>query len=277
MTLLTTVAELVPPLITKRLIDDVLTPPSDPTLLPWLVLGLLVVGTYVWVAGVVRNWLGTWIGLRTSEAMRADLYRSLQFLPLRFHDKRKVGALVSRMSNDSDLVEVYLVFDIPFIVSNALMLIGILGLLIYMNWELTLYVLLPIPPIIFGGPLGLEPTGSILATLLGQVVASLFPPERVDSRHSSGEGVRSGASRRRPIRPPQRRTTRGFGGSGAELGDVLYDHELLHEFRGILRLVFRGAADPGKPAHAGRTDGVRHLHMDAVSAVEMVLGTSMVS
>ena len=153
LTLVGTLAELVPPLITKRLIDDVLTPPSDPSLLPWLVLGLLAVGIFVWAAGVGRNWLGTWIGLRTSEEMRADLYRSLQFLPLRFHDKRKVGALVSRMSNDSDLVEIYLVFDIPFIVSNALMLTGILGLLIYMNWELTLYVLLPIPPIIFGGRL----------------------------------------------------------------------------------------------------------------------------
>jgi ATP-binding cassette subfamily B protein len=152
-TLLGTLAELVPPLITKRLIDDVLTPPSDATVLPWLVLGLLVIGIFVWATGIGRNWLGTWIGLRTTEEMRADLYRALQFLPLRFHDKRKVGALVSRMSNDSDLVEAYMVFDIPFIVSNALMLTGILGLLIYMNWELTIYVLLPVPPIVFGGRL----------------------------------------------------------------------------------------------------------------------------
>jgi len=85
--------------------------------------------------------------------LRAELYRSLQFLPLRFYDKRKVGALISRMTNDSDLIEVYLLFDLPYIVSNSLMVVSILGLLFYMNWELTLYVLLPVPPIIFGSSL----------------------------------------------------------------------------------------------------------------------------
>ena len=72
---------------------------------------------------------------------------------MRFYDKRKVGTLISRMSNDADLVEVYLLFDLPYILNNALMVVGILGLLFYMNWELTLLVLLPVPPIIIGSSL----------------------------------------------------------------------------------------------------------------------------
>ena len=151
LTLLSTLASLVPPQITKRLIDDVLTAPVDTGLLPWLVLGFLGTGVFAWITGIARNWLGTWIGLHTTEEMRAHLFSTLQFLPLRFHGKRKVGALVSRMSNDSDLVENYMISDIPFVVSNALMLIGILGLLFYMNVELTIYVLLPVPPIVLGG------------------------------------------------------------------------------------------------------------------------------
>ena len=89
-----------------------------------------------------------WIGFRAIESLRAELYRALQFLPLRFYDKRKVGALISRMSNDSDLVEEYLIFDIPYVVSNGLLVVTILGILLYTSWELTLWVLLPIPAIL---------------------------------------------------------------------------------------------------------------------------------
>lgn len=152
-TAISTLLGLVPPLITRHIVDDVLTPRANFDLLVWLVAGLLSIGLLSWAADVARKWLGTWVGLRTTENMRAHLYRSLQYLPLRFYDRRTVGSLISRMNNDSDLVEEYLIFDIPFIVSNAMMLAGILGLLFYMNWELTLYVLLPVAPIAVGGGL----------------------------------------------------------------------------------------------------------------------------
>ena len=150
-TAITTLLGLVPPLITRHIVDDVLTPRARFDLLLWLVAGLLAVGLLTWMADVGRKWLGTWVGLRTTENMRAHLYRALQYLPLRFYDKRTAGSLISRMNNDSDMVEEYLIFDIPYIVSNAMMLAGILGLLFYMNWELTLYVLLPVAPIVAGG------------------------------------------------------------------------------------------------------------------------------
>ena len=148
-----TLLGLAPPTLVKHIIDDVLTPKAGFDLLVLLVGGLLGVATISWVGEVVRRWLNTWVGFRAIEDLRAELYRSLQFLPLRFYDKRKVGSLISRMTNDSDLIEIYLIFDLPYIVSNSLMVVSILGLLFYMNWELTLYVLLPVPPIIFGSSL----------------------------------------------------------------------------------------------------------------------------
>ena len=147
------VSDLLPPLIVRSVIDDVLTPRANLDLLGWLVAGLLAVNIMGWVTWVSRKWLSSRIGLRAIEELRADLYRALQYLPLRFYDKRKVGTLISRMSNDADLVEVYLLFDLPYILNNALMVVGILGLLFYMNWELTLLVLLPVPPIVIGSSL----------------------------------------------------------------------------------------------------------------------------
>ncbi len=145
--------QLVPPLFVRYIIDDVLTTQASFELLVWPVMGLLGVNIATWLVEVGRRWLGSWVGLRAIEDMRTELYRALQYLPLRFYDKRKVGALVSRMNNDSDLVEEYLLHDIPYVLSNILKVLGTLALLFYMNWELALYVLLPVAPIAVVGSL----------------------------------------------------------------------------------------------------------------------------
>ena len=145
--------DLLPPLITEHIIDDVLTPKANFGLLVWFVLALLGIRLLMWISQVGRTAISSWLGFRAAEDIRAELYRVLQFTPLRFYDKRKVGSLISRMTNDADLLEEYMTFDLPFILSNALLLLGILGMLLYKSWILTLYVLLPVPFIIVGGAL----------------------------------------------------------------------------------------------------------------------------
>jgi|TARA_B100000315_G_scaffold189448_1_gene179279 ATP-binding cassette subfamily B protein len=153
LTLLAALLQLAPPYIIKHIIDDVLTAKGDVDLLYALVGLLFGISILIWVGTVVRRWLNTWVGFRAIEDLRADLFKALQLMPLRFYDKRKIGSLIARMNNDSDLVEEYLIFDAPFILSNAVMVVGILSLLFYMNWLLALCVLLPVPPIIIGSSL----------------------------------------------------------------------------------------------------------------------------
>ena len=153
---ITTVAaliDLLPPLITERIIDDVLTPKSNFELLGWFALALLGIRLLMWFSQIGRTAISSWLGFRAAEDIRAELYRVLQFTPLRFYDKRKVGNLISRMTNDAELLEEYLIYDLPFILSNVLLLLGILTLLLYKSWMLTIYVLLPVPPIVLGGAL----------------------------------------------------------------------------------------------------------------------------
>lgn len=145
--------DLLPPLITEHIIDDVLTPKANFGLLVWFVVALLGIRLLMWISQVSRTAISSWLGFRAAEDIRAELYRVLQFTPLRFYDKRKVGSLISRMTNDADLLEEYMTFDLPFILSNALLLLGILGMLLYKSWLLTLYVLLPVPFIVVGGAL----------------------------------------------------------------------------------------------------------------------------
>ena len=145
--------ELLPPLITQRIIDDILTPKSNYALLIQFVIALLGIRFLMWIFQVGRTAISSWVGFRAAEDIRAELYRVLQFTPLRFYDKRKVGNLISRMTNDAGLLEEYMIYDLPFLLSNALLIIGILALLLYKNWMLTMYVLLPVPAIVLGGAL----------------------------------------------------------------------------------------------------------------------------
>lgn len=147
----TVVLELLPPKIIQYIIDDVLTPRTGYDLLLKLVLALFVVRLSMWATGIAIRWLSQWLGHRSIQDVRAELYRQFQFLPLRFYDRRKVGSLISRMTNDSDRLEMFMVGGIPFVFSNALLFLGILVFLFVTNWQLTLLVLLPVPPIVIGG------------------------------------------------------------------------------------------------------------------------------
>ena len=98
----TTLAELAPPLVMKRMVDDVLVPAEDNTatvderlvLLGWLVLALVGVRVWSWTAELVHGWVVTWLGARVTADIRSQLYRRLEMLSLQFYDKRQVGSLV---------------------------------------------------------------------------------------------------------------------------------------------------------------------------------------
>ncbi len=144
---------LAPPYITKRIVDDVITAGSGTGLLVAFVGALAGIAALSWGIEILRRWLNDIVGFRVAEQLRADLFRALQFLPLRFYDRRKVGSLISRVNTDSELVELHLIFDAPFILSNAVMLVGVLTMLFAMDWRLALWVLVPVPPLVVGAAL----------------------------------------------------------------------------------------------------------------------------
>ena len=75
-------------------------------------------------------------GAQLTADIRSELYRRLEMLSLQFYDKRKVGALMSRVTRDSGRLQDFLVDGLPYLVINALMMAGILGFLFWMSWEL---------------------------------------------------------------------------------------------------------------------------------------------
>ncbi|MEE2708948.1 MAG: ABC transporter ATP-binding protein [Gemmatimonadota bacterium] len=157
MSFVMTLAELGPPWIMKMILDDVvgsdsLVPQGERLpLLYMLVVAFLGVRLVSYILEVLRGRVSYWLAGQITIAVRDDLYRNLTRLGMKFYNKRKVGTLISRVTNDAESMEQFLLDGMPYMLSNALMIIGILCFLFYMSWKLTLCVLIPVPFLIFGG------------------------------------------------------------------------------------------------------------------------------
>jgi len=156
--IVTTFSELIPPMVTRRIVDDVLVPKGAVAgmderiaLLGLLVLALVVVRALSWGAEWVHGWIATYLGARVTADIRSRLYRRLELLSLQFYDKRQIGSVMSRVTRDAGMLQEFLVEGLPYLVINGLMLLGILGFLLWMSWRLTLYVLVPVPLLLAWG------------------------------------------------------------------------------------------------------------------------------
>jgi ATP-binding cassette, subfamily B, bacterial len=154
-----TAAGLLPPMLTRKLVDgvllneDKLSFDARSQLLLLVLLGLLGAQLLGWAGGYVHKRISSWLGARVVMDIRNDLYRQIELAPIKFHDRREVGALMSRISNDAGTLNELLIGGIPDLVLNVLKFVGIFAITLSMNARLTLLVLAPMPAIWFWGGL----------------------------------------------------------------------------------------------------------------------------
>ena len=157
-TLVGTLANLLPPIITKHIMDDAIVP-QDATLtvaqrltnLAWFVAALLGVRIAAAFSEVGHGRLAASIGSRVTADIRAAVFRCVERLSLTFFSKRETGVILSRVSRDTEMLRDFLIEGIPYLTIEILTMVGILGFLLTMSWKLTLWVLIPTPILIIGG------------------------------------------------------------------------------------------------------------------------------
>lgn len=107
-----------------------------------LLLAVYVLGS---VASVWQNRLMIRIAQKTVYNIRADLFRHLQSLPIRFFDTRSHGELMSRLTNDVDTVSDALNTSISQLFTSAITLTGIFTLMLYISPLLSVVTLVVVP------------------------------------------------------------------------------------------------------------------------------------
>lgn len=143
---------LVPPYLQKPLMDQVLVPRGTVApleqrlgLLGLLVLVLLAVRLLAAGFSALQGWLSALLGNRITHDIRCQLYQHLQYLSLRFFDKRQLGSVISRVNQDTGQLQAFLVWGSQDLVLDLLLILGIGAMLFVMNWRLALFVLVPAP------------------------------------------------------------------------------------------------------------------------------------
>lgn len=151
MTLGTTAASLAIPALTKLIADQVLNRKIPMTAEQGMPLLLMYVGGMLLSLAIssgcemVKGWNVAFLSANIAKDLRAHVYRSLERLQLSFFDKKQIGSITSRVTQDTDRIWGFLVDGVPYLVSAVLMLAGTAVFGLWLNWKLTLAVLAPVP------------------------------------------------------------------------------------------------------------------------------------
>jgi ATP-binding cassette subfamily B protein len=131
------------------LVDEVLGKPRSDGSFTGLV--VLVAGAVVALAaldaalGFVRSYLTQSIGQKVAFRIRSALYGHLQRLSLSFHDRQQTGELMNRVTRDADKVQELLTDNLLEAASSSLLLIGMVGITLTLDWRLALVLMCMTP------------------------------------------------------------------------------------------------------------------------------------
>ena len=101
---------------------------------------LLTVGAFVgiYLASMGQRYWLSWVGQRVLATLRRQLFQHLQELPLGYHDTHIIGVTISRVINDVAVINQLLSEGLITLVSDVLVLVGIVTVMLSMSPRLAL-------------------------------------------------------------------------------------------------------------------------------------------
>jgi ATP-binding cassette subfamily B protein len=153
-----TLLSLVPPYLTGYLIDRAILPFTNGELtlekasrMGWGVLGIIAA---VYVVREVFLWMRlrtmTRVGEHVARDLRTTVYDHLHKLSINYFSSHHTGSIISRVSSDTDRIWDFIAFGVAEMTLSLLMVLGLGGVLIALDWQLGLVITLPVP-FIFAG------------------------------------------------------------------------------------------------------------------------------
>lgn len=95
------------------------------------------------------KYITTTVGQWVTHDLRSRMYAQVQRLSLTYHDHNQSGDLISRVTTDIDSVQSFIVSGMLTMLVDIITVIGMIGVMFYLNWQLTL-VAMAVVPVLFG-------------------------------------------------------------------------------------------------------------------------------
>ncbi len=144
LTLSLSILQPIRPYITQIIIDDYVALNDTKGLQSMLILlfFLLIINAVVMY---FHTYLSGWLGQNIIKDIRVKLFSHIQNFKLQFFDKTPIGRIVTRNVSDIETIADIFGQGIAAIIGDLLQLLGIVFLMFYLNWKLTLISLATLP------------------------------------------------------------------------------------------------------------------------------------
>ena len=147
LSVITTAAALVPPYVTSMMVDNVI-PNGDKKMLVYVILFLLGVYFLQYAVGAWRSYILRIAGDGIIADLKKEIYAKAQYLPMKFYDKTSTGSVINRVNSDTTVLQQFMLRITQEAVVQLFMMIGIIIIMMGMNWKLTLLSLAPVPIVV---------------------------------------------------------------------------------------------------------------------------------
>jgi ATP-binding cassette, subfamily B, bacterial len=111
------------------------------------VIGVAVIAIVGAISTYSEKYLTTSVGQWVTHDLRRTLYHHIHRLSLSQHDAARVGDLIGRVTSDIEAIQSFIVTALLGAVVSVLTLLGMIGVMFYLNWKFTLIALSVAPPL----------------------------------------------------------------------------------------------------------------------------------
>jgi subfamily B ATP-binding cassette protein MsbA len=144
--ILAAATEVALPIVIKPFLDGTFID-KDPSLMTWAPIALILIFLVRGVGGFIAQYASAWVGNKMVMDLREEMFEKILVLPLKYFHEHSSGSQLSKFTFDVSLVQYAATQVITVFVKDTLTVVGLLGYLIYLDWQLTLISLIMLPPI----------------------------------------------------------------------------------------------------------------------------------
>ncbi len=132
----------------KNILDDIFIA-KDAMMLKVIPLVVITLSILRGLAVLGKEYLMNYVGQSIVMNLRNDLYESIQGLSLAFFQKEKTGVLMSRITNDVNLVRAMVSTVVTGVIEHFFSIIGLTLVVFYRDWEMAVIAFVVVPVAFF--------------------------------------------------------------------------------------------------------------------------------
>src|SRR6266849_1253600 len=109
--------------------------------LKFAAMAVLVIAVFGAICSYIHKRVVTTVGQWVSHDLRRTLYHHIQRLSLSYHDHKRTGDLITRVTGDIDSIQSFISQALLGLIVQALTLFGMIAVMFYLDWRFTVLAL----------------------------------------------------------------------------------------------------------------------------------------